>query len=842
MEAGRTTVRQLRTDNQDNINETKIIKLENMRLKQYINVLFACGWLAMAVASCTHDKMEDTGGKGQEALPEGAITFKIGGINTGAVQSRATGDPVIATEAENRVNDLTIFVFTAATHSADDADYVYHSYWTSGSVDTGVVDESRNVFQLGGTGQFRTATIVLPKAAGYAKFLFLTAKPRLFRMDATGENATELMRVHNSDNPLTGDAHAYDNHSFEGMTLEGVKALQMVCADEAASVPVSKLGYTLNLASSYFDLNADDATDAIDMTGISTQAVEVNAANAQGMDMTLYRNVVRLDVNNADQLDITDLRIVNVPVTTGVATGVPNMAILGGTPASTYSLMKQVDGTLTCQGSRYCYPANNDAGNELKLQVRIGTEDTPIELPFETVDGERVSLLRNHRYIVNLRKSGDSYVDANIVVVGWNVGENVSVDMEDGQNLTEPTISLISGTAGMNSDNALALWQGTTKVTTCMHNSYVYGGGGATNPAYYPWLRFDMPRVGSLGMKAHVNGSELDYLNRGEVAALGNPHNALESADGTIVRHELAAVPLKMACSYWLVLQNNYAPEKRRMVKVELANVLHSSYGIYTLSLMRFAETNVTAGGALVAFPEGGFDNPYGLVNVPGGDVYRGHGATTHTLPAGYALPTKEYMRNIAPDYAEVGAFAKYDGVNVYSAAQPDGTVVYYSGSKADKTVIRFVVRKTANVMMAGQRYVSGTMWKYVSTPQGNYLKVTQVCVADKGGVYKNYTAMYHLFSGGNHAIAGTVSRYFPAAATGDTHYLGGDGCAMMFNADGAAYVDAYAGTGYARLVQTRLQWDELPPVVLESGNGLTLESGWITNEGDDVEIGVGKL
>ncbi|WP_455590649.1 FimB/Mfa2 family fimbrial subunit [Bacteroides sp.] len=809
-----------------------------MRFKQYINTLFACGLLAISVISCTSDDITDTGGNGRGELPEGAITFKIAGINTGAVQTRAVGDPVIATEAENRVNDLAIFVFTSATNSANDADYVYHSYWTNGYVMNGVVNEDRNIFKLGGSGQFRTATIVLPKTVKYAKFLFLTAHPRLFRMDATGENMTELPRVYNIDEPLTGEVHVYDNHSFEGMTLAEVKALQMVKAGATANVPVSKLGYTLNLASSYFDLDAANAADALDMTGISANAIEVSSTNAQNMDMTLYRNVVRLDVNNADQLDITDLKIVNVPVTTGVENGAPNMAVLGGTPASTYSLMKEVDGVLTCQGSRYCYPANNDATNELKLQVTVGTSVTPIELPIETVDGDKVSLLRNHRYIVNLRKSADNYVDANIVVVDWNVGDNVSVDMEAGQNLTEPVISLITGTAGMNSDNALAFWQGTTKVTTRMHDSYIYEGEDVADPAYYPWLRFDMPRVGSLGIRAFVDGSELDYLNQREVAALGNPYNAIESENGTVVRNELAVVPVEMACSYWLVLQNNYAPEKRRMVKVEIGNMLYSSAGVYTPSLMRFAETNVKDDGTLIDFPEGGYDNPYGLVNVPAGDAVRGQSATTHALPAGYALPAKEYMRNITPDYAAVGTFGQYNGVNVYSVTQPDGTVVYYSGSKVDKTVIKLVVQKSTGVMMAGQKYVSGTMWKYVSTAQGDYLKVMQVRTADENTTYKNYTSMYDFFSG--KVTMGVVTRYFPAAATGDTYYLGDGGCAMKFNADGVVFVETYAGTGYQRPVQTRLVWDEPAPVILTSGNPLVLDSGWIMSDGADTEIGVG--
>lgn len=811
-----------------------------MRFKQYINTLFACGLLAMTAVSCTSDDVTDTGGSGQGELPEGAVTFKIAGINTGAVETRAVGDPVIATEAENRVNDLAIFVFTSATNSANDADYVYHSYWTNGYIMNGVVDADRNIFELGGSGQFRTATIVLPKTIKYAKFLFLTANPRLFRMDATGENTVELPRVYNIDDPLSGDTHVYDNHSFDGMTLAEVKALQMVRAEATANVPVSKLGYTLNLASSYFDLDAADATDALDMTGISTNAVEVSSTSAQGMDVTLYRNVVRLDVNNADQLDITDLKIVNVPATTGVETGVPNMAILGGTPASTYSLMKEVGGVLTCQGSRYCYPANNDATNELKLQVTIGTSVTPIELPLETVDGDKVSLLRNHRYIVNLRKSADNYVDANIVVVDWNVGDNVSVDMEAGQNTAEPTISLITGTADMNSDNALAFWQGITKVTTRMHDSYVHEGDDVANPAYYPWLRFDMPRVGSLGIKAYAFGEELDYLNHGQVVALGNPYNAIESENGEIVRNELAAVPLEMACSYWLVLQNNYAPEKRRMVKVEIGNTLYSSYGIYTPSLMRFAETNVMADGTLVAFPEGGYDNPYGLVNIPAGDASRGQSATTHTLPAGYVLPAKDYMRNITPDYAAVGTFAQYNGVNVYSVAQPDGTVVYYSGSKADKTVIKLVVQKTTGATMAGQKYVRGTMWKYVSTVQGDYLKVMQVCTADESATYKNYTSMQDFFSEQNKVTTGVVSRYFPAAATGDTYYLGDGGCAMKFNADGVVFVGTYAGAGYLRPVQTHLVWDEPAPVILTNGNPLVLDSGWTMSDGADTEIGVG--
>lgn len=814
-----------------------------MRFRQYLNALLACALLA-GVTSCVSDEVAGPGDNGQGELPEGAITFKIAGINTGSVETRAVGDPLIATEAENRVNDLTIFVFTSDTNSNDDADYTYHSYWTSEQGLPKLVEEETNKFSLGGSGQFRTATIVLPKELKYAKFLFLTARPRLFRTDATGENATELPKVYNDE---LNNAHIYNNHSFEGMTLAEVKALQMIRAAGTTNVPVSKLSYTFNMPAFYFALDAADARQALDMTGISAAPVDVAASNAQSLDMTLYRNVVRLDVVNADRLDITDLKIVNVPVTTGVENGTPNMAILGGTPASTYSLMKEVAGKPTCEGTRYCYPA----ANELQLYVTVGTGTKPVVLPLETVDGAKISLSRNHRYIINLRKGSESYVDANIVVADWNVGDNVAVDMESGQSTREPLINLIEGTGGMDSDNELAFWQGNTKVNTRMHDSYVWGATEAEMPSYCPWLRFDSPRIGSLGIRGYTGAEEMDYRNAQEVRVLRYPYNAIESEDGATVRNELAVVPFGNSCSFWLLLQNNYAPEKRRVLKVEVANAFRSSFGVYTPSLMRFAETNVRTDGTLAAFPEGGFDNPYGLVNSPVSDALRGQKGAGHTLPAEYALPSADQMRNISPDYDRVGRFDAYNGVDVYHKALPDDVEVYYSGSKRDKTVIKMTVEKSTNPTMTamGLKYVSGTMWQYVSTPQGDYLKVLQLrSVADRIS-FKNYTALYDAFAGVvDKAVRGVVSRYFPADPdpSVDTYYLGDAGCAMKFSADGVTFVGQYVGEGYVKPVQTHLAWEEPAPVEAiynldaqggGSGNPLILD-GWTSIAEDEMIVG----
>ena len=806
-----------------------------MKLKKYLaGSLLAL--LALTTA-CTDEQIVETGtGNGTEQpLPEGAVQFKIDGINTGAVESRAAGGTVIATSQENRVDNLSIYIFGSEKEGAAPEELTFREYWTSEKRADYVCDTEKKTFALKGMGKYYIATVVVPAELKSTFFMFVTNEPRQFNAkplfaDPAVISGTmkELTKMYKK-----GDEHLHTGYELEGMTATDAVLIASSDAINGVGVPAA-YGYTVPLTlpcdQPLFEMENDyfgfipGQRETLSMIGMSLDAV---TSDGQALSVTLHRNVARLDVSVDGGIELKSLKLTNisatsVPVRDNVHGGLPfNDAAATTDVQSTFSLMKTDDaGNLYVPARSYCYPSLSVTAGDAEVKL-IGeqADGTTFEIPFADKDTKQpLTIGNNHRYTIKIRRTSDNSIDANIIVEAWNVGDEIDVDLNGGDALT-PAPALYDA-----SNYEYAQWESMSKVTCMVSDHYTLN---STNPATYPWLRFDLRQMSSLGLRMYYLDSETDYPG-----AFFDPtmkvHNSVESADGSMVRHELM-VTFPTVNTQWLKLQNNFDPSLNYVVKVETGNIEATGTNAKTPALIAFAETNVSdAGNALINFPSGGFDGPY-CRPVADWTAYRGLESANHTLVLlpGYAIPTEQQLQCIAPD-ENWGRFGIYNGANVKKTVIDNDHIVYYSGSPLDRNVVKAVVDRSqagADLGTASQYVnVEATLWHY---DVRGFLRINMVNLSMPGtdaGRLTSYTALMDLFNNGQSVSAG-YTRFFPAAAGAKTAYLGAGTSALVFSADEVKYDAAYAGTGFIRPVMnnTVMQIPARTPVLIPARTATVL-------------------
>lgn len=781
-----------------------------MKLKKYL----AGSLLAILslTAACTNEQFVENNGTGgnTEELPQGAVQFKLEGINTGAVQTRVADGTVIASAQENRVDHLTIFVFGAEKENATNDEITFRDYWTSVKRADFTCDTETKTFALKGMGRYFTATIVVPAELKSTRFLFITNRPRMFNYrdvyNGTGV-MSELTEMYNE-----GDDHLHIGHPLQGVSFK--EAQQMLAATEAidgvgvptdygttvpSTLPTDHFPFLMG--NDYFGF-IEGRRETLAMAGVSAQPV---SADGQGLEVTLHRNVARIDVSLDGGVSLGELNLTNIAAMSLMDPDIPSDRFDVGTPfdpneqtgatQSQFSLMKTDPVSLikSVPARSYCYPSIR--GKEVQL-TGMDTQGTRFTIPFVDKDTKQpLTIQSNHRYTIKLRRTSDNLIDANIIVEAWNVGEEIEVDLNEGDDVKpQPTLHAAS-------NYEYANWENLHKVTCMVSPQYTLN---SVNPATYPWLRFDLRQMSRLDMRMYYADQEVNFPGPVYDPAM-KVHNTVESADGSTVRHELMVTQPNVS-TQWLKLQNHFDPTLNHIIKIETGNMEATGTNAKTPALIAFAETNLAADGKLAAYPAGGFDGPYAQP-VADWTIYRGKQQTAPAqpaqTPAGYALPTAKQLQCIAPDQGW-GSYDNYNGANVQKVVVSNDVFVYYSGSPLDRNVVKVVVDRsqTGADLGTAQAYVNveATLWHL----EPEYLKINTVNLSmseANAGRLSSYTHLMDLFNN-KQAVSAGYTRFFPASGDATTAYLGQDGSALVFDAGEVKYVaSGYAGNGYIRPV-----------------------------------------
>lgn len=409
--------------------------------------LFGACMLLGSLASCTNDEIVSTGGS-IETPGSGAVVFSLEGLGSGSVENPATRT-ILATQEENRIDSLDIYVFAydndgtfdedlASTEAGviaqltpDDAATANETHWylqekwtwknPEPGRSSGVVDTSRpqlhEIAQLGGNGVARTA-VIYPARGRFLKFFIV----------ANGGELTATA-AETAYTPAFTDATA----GTIGTAASDFLNLRL-CLGIRPADPTQVLSIECSLP-----MTAQMATTAATAVNMTATANPVQITRGA----TLTRAVTRFDVVNFAALPsqgdytLTDVIVSNHYSFTNMQNLVPAAAAMKA------PVKKNLDGRTW---SPYTDPTTRERGMQLqsvfytsptlagtdpmklglrgvlgKTNAQPGELLTPLNKDVNVVngDGNTIVLQANYRYLLKISKLGS---DINVIfsILDWD--------------------------------------------------------------------------------------------------------------------------------------------------------------------------------------------------------------------------------------------------------------------------------------------------------------------------------------------------------------------------------------------------------------------------------------
>lgn len=602
-----------------------------MKIKQLFHFVLACG-LMLSTASCTDEVVTNNGdGTDSAEVPEGmqALTLKVGGISGGNV-TKAGG---IAKPEEIEVNDMTIYIFkydpAKGADDTDNANYTLYDYWTyMKTAITGYTANDRDLhtFNLGGSGQFRTATVYVPKDAGKVKCLVTTGIGVPITPDGKGAYVANtqadymtllsghVVNARNTTAPsITGYKYEPYSATVKAWTLEELKKATWR-EPKLLDMPSTRGNSTPS------SISDDYWQTPLSMTGISAMMdLGIQTGNSSQVEATLKRHVSRLDIINGNSLDIRKIELINLPFSTNftpavdgieastqINLGTSKSTASGDEPVDSYTLLKIYDeGTaMTNAITAYVYPnlpynTSETAKNTPFIRVSIGDTPDIYILPLRTKneDGNHtpVNLKSNHRYTLVFNRLGDNFLDYNIVIEDWQAGADFNVNL--GQDVTEkqfnyqPAFLSYTENPGWNQ----TIMEG--------EKAYCYLTGNSTITGIW---RFRTAPTLYIASDGSYDDARFNILKSSSQGGIGTPVKAddytldeigLGSDPSYFIHNVSFSSPLSSTpqySTYWYTVRNPFNPGKSTRAKVEY--VLHPTSEqdkwAFEEALFAMAETN----------------------------------------------------------------------------------------------------------------------------------------------------------------------------------------------------------------------------------------------------------
>lgn len=379
--------------------------------KTYLMLLLALAGLG---SSCTNE--DGTEGPNLSGAA-GEIQLVFSGSGESTEYTKA-----IASESENKIDNLKVYLFGAATATATDAQYEYMETWTM----TEAVPADKQ-FILQSSGSSWTASIKPGEKKGLP---YLT-----------------LVCVANQDNLFDADGSAF-------------AALTAVVTDAGGTVTTAgtkldafKAAYTAKLT------GADILKTPLAMTGTGTTKI---SGSVSKVAITLKRIVARFDIDNTTAT--SQLTIENV----SMGQGRPNGSLFGATLAEaatpTTDLLTYADvpfagenanqGTL--ESALYVYPnlatdksfliikgkyKSPSTGEQIPVTYNIPVVKTPEGATAET-PANYIAIDANSRYKLRITDVTESNIYSTFEVEDWTSGGGVIVKPEN----AKPEVKGLTGT------------------------------------------------------------------------------------------------------------------------------------------------------------------------------------------------------------------------------------------------------------------------------------------------------------------------------------------------------------------------------------------------------------
>ena len=385
--------------------------------------------LSMAVLACSSEQvLPDDGEKEDPTIVDDAsrreVQLKFDNKLTVRATSTATrADEAIATEAENHVTSLDIYVFGS---DKEEGPYTFQERFAYREDGSAVVGATK--ISLKSDGETSAVATLRPKKGLFSKFYCVANQTRLMKTDGTAYDAFDPLE---QSSPGMG----YNVVTKAGVPTEADflrLTTPLIDTDPAkADEPDNKLLTPLPMVGAY--------NPALDLR-------EISMSSRTRINMTLSRIVARFDiVNDASKSHFTITHISMGKGRRGV-TMFPVQPVSDADPDK--SLITYPDcefkgdhiniGTQT--GAFYSYPSPiEDRGYLIiKGKYALNMTDTPKDVSYPVAfeqqtegTGGFIEVKHNHRYTVRITDADPFKLNVNITVSEWGDGEELPYGPEN---------------------------------------------------------------------------------------------------------------------------------------------------------------------------------------------------------------------------------------------------------------------------------------------------------------------------------------------------------------------------------------------------------------------------
>lgn len=372
---------------------------------KFKNMLLATGVALLAAACSSEDGLTGDGGEQRPGIAKKELRLVFGGSGESTEYTRS-----IASESENKIERLDIYVFAAANGSGD---YQYLETWSSADKDNTVARQ----FVLQGAGTSRKASIFPTELKGVPNLrLYCVANaPTLYQADGTA--ITPMIPIQTDATTGTITSQGTLATAFEGYLTETMQAAA------AAGNPLQT---------------------PLVMTGSGETRILGNIAT---VNIELKRRVARFDVDNDASktgLIIESISLGNgrtnttlMPSTLPVFSDVDRKTKLIEYPASAdFKLLPLANYGVT-PSALYTYPADktDKAYLIIKGQYQNPMQPNPVPVTYNldiTKPGgggapEFIDVKANTRYTLRIQEVMEATITAFFEIVDWTSGGGVII-------------------------------------------------------------------------------------------------------------------------------------------------------------------------------------------------------------------------------------------------------------------------------------------------------------------------------------------------------------------------------------------------------------------------------
>lgn len=370
-----------------------------MKLKYYLNGLLAA--LLLATASCSTDELVKTDGEQPEINADGTRTLKLRfeGFSIGTDKPETKAGNAIATDEENRVDDLLLLLATG-----DDPATAQMETWHYSKENLDVPD-GVNKLLLTQDGKYLNGVIKTKLTGRIGAFIL-----------------TNGLSISNTETPVKLEDQATEFHRIQ--TTPGTDPLLILSRKNADGL------YRYQR----LDLAAQPITTPLPMYKFRIDIPD----NSTTIAIPLLRSVARFDLQNK----IDNLRILRITPRNAVNTAsmsgenpvrIDRMAPVTVYPGTTYDSEEAIDSQKVTslfytQGS----PLNATTGQQpMTFEVEAILRDAAGNWVNKTYnlqltrDGQQITIAPNTRYTIILSEATEQTLTGSILISDWNTGGQI---------------------------------------------------------------------------------------------------------------------------------------------------------------------------------------------------------------------------------------------------------------------------------------------------------------------------------------------------------------------------------------------------------------------------------